>query len=292
MSNKQAYVLGSGLGGIASALRAKKKGFDVTLFEKNNQLGGRSRSFNKNGFYHDAGPTVITAPWLFEELFSLFNKDINDYVTIKPLDIWYRYIFWDGSSLDHCKDIDKTLSEINKFSKTDSKNYLNLLNASEKIFNVGFTELATVPFHNFFSMLKLLPRMIKLKSYLSVWDFVSKFLENDKIRRAFTIHPLLVGGNPFNTTSIYNLIHFLERKWGIHFVMGGTAAMVKNLEKLMVEEGITIRKNTEITKINLNESKKSIKNIEINHKETAISRYLHFKYGSKFFRKKNDKWIK
>ena len=255
MSNKQAYVLGSGLGGIASALRAKKKGFEVTLFEKNNQLGGRSRSFNKNGFYHDAGPTVITAPWLFEELFSLFNKDINDYVTIKPLDIWYRYIFWDGSSLDHCKDIDKTLSEINKFSKTDSKNYLNLLNASEKIFNVGFTELATVPFHNFFSMLKLLPRMIKLKSYLSVWDFVSKFLENDKIRRAFTIHPLLVGGNPFNTTSIYNLIHFLERKWGIHFVMGGTAAMVKNLEKLMIEEGITIRKNTEITKINLNDSK-------------------------------------
>ena len=267
MSNKQAYVLGSGLGGIASALRAKKKGFDVTLFEKNSQIGGRSRSFNKNGFYHDAGPTVITAPWLFEELFSLFNKDINDYVSIKPLDIWYRYIFWDGSSLDHCKDIDKTLSEINKFSKTDSKNYLKLLDASEKIFNVGFTELATVPFHNFFSMLKLLPRMIKLKSYLSVWDFVSKFLENDKIRRAFTIHPLLVGGNPFNTTSIYNLIHFLERKWGIHFVMGGTAAMVKNLEKLMVEEGITIRKNTEITKINLNDSKKSIKNIEINHKE-------------------------
>ena len=267
MSNKQAYVLGSGLGGIASALRAKKKGFDVTLFEKNSQIGGRSRSFNKNGFYHDAGPTVITAPWLFEELFSLFNKDINDYVTIKPLDIWYRYIFWDGSSLDHCKDIDKTLSEINKFSQTDSKNYLKLLDASEKIFNVGFTQLATVPFHNFFSMLKLLPKMIKLKSYLSVWDFVSKFLENDKIRRAFTIHPLLVGGNPFNTTSIYNLIHFLERKWGIHFVMGGTAAMVKNLEKLMIEEGITIRKNTEITKINLNDSKKSIKNIEINHKE-------------------------
>ena len=99
MSNKQAYVLGSGLGGIASALRAKKKGFDVTLFEKNNQLGGRSRSFNKNGFYHDAGPTVITAPWLFEELFSLFNKDINDYVTIKPLDIWYRYIFQSKNQL-------------------------------------------------------------------------------------------------------------------------------------------------------------------------------------------------
>ena len=97
MSTKKIIVIGSGFGGIAAALRMKAKGYAVTLIEKHPDLGGRARVFKKEGFTFDAGPTVITAPKLLEELFTLFNKNISDYVKIIPLKLWYRFIFDDKS---------------------------------------------------------------------------------------------------------------------------------------------------------------------------------------------------
>ena len=259
---KKVIVVGSGFGGLASALRLRAKGYEVTLVEKHPDLGGRARVFKKGNFIYDGGPTVITAPYLIEELFSLYNKKISDYVKIVPLDLWYRFVFSDGDTFDYSGNEKSMEKEIKKFSEKDYEGYNKLVKFTEKIFDKGFTDLSDKPFNNLSFMLKQIPSLLNLKSYQSVYGLVSNYVSNEKLRRVFSMHPLLVGGNPFTTTSIYTLILFLEKKWGIHYSMGGTGSVVKALEKLMKEEGIKIIKDAEVTEII--SDNKDVKAVKIN----------------------------
>ena len=266
-------VIGSGFGGIAAALRLKAKKHNVILIEKHEDLGGRARVFKKNGFIFDGGPTVITAPYLIYELFHLFNKKPEDYIKIKPLDVWYRFIFEDGMKFDYSGNESLMKNQIEKINKDDVKGYENLVKFTEKIFDKGFSELSDVSFDKPFFMLKQLPTLINLKSYKSVYSLVSSYIKNEKLRRMLSMHPLLVGGNPFTTTSIYGLILYLEKKWGIHYSMGGTGEIIKALEKLMLEENIKIIKGSEVTSINLNKNK--IKSIKLeNQKEIDVDNVI------------------
>ena len=269
---KKVIIIGSGFGGLAAALRLRAKGLDITLVEKQPDLGGRARVFKKGSFIYDGGPTVITAPYLFEELFSLFNKKISKYVEIVPLDLWYRFVFSDGQTFDYSGDEKSMEQEVKKFSDKDFEGYNNLVNFTERIFNKGFTDLSDKPFNNLTFMLKQVPSLLSLKSYKSVYKLVSNYITNEKLRRVFSMHPLLVGGNPFTTTSIYTLILFLEKKWGIHYSMGGTGSVVKALEKLMEEENIKIIKSAEVTEIISNENK--VKGVKINNSEIIECDYI------------------
>ena len=242
-------VIGAGFGGMAAALRARAKGHDVTLVDRCPRLGGRAQVFEKDGFRHDAGPTVLTAPFLFDELFALFGKTTADYVRIVPLPLWYRFRFHDGDTFDYGGGIEQTLAEIERIHPPDADGYRALLEQSKKIYDVGFSELADAPFHRFSFMLRQVPHLLRLGAYRTVWQMVSRCIKHDKIRQAFSIQPLLVGGNPFDTTSIYGLIHFLERAHGVHFAMGGTGALVDGLGRLMREQGIAVRLNTTVTSI-------------------------------------------
>ena len=245
----KSIVIGAGFGGIAAALRLKAKNHDVTIIEKQNDLGGRARVFKKNGFIFDGGPTVITAPYLIYELFDLFNKNPENYINIKPLNIWYRFVFEDGLKFDYSGNDDQMKKQIEKIDTLDVKGYEELVKFTKKIFDKGFTELADISFDKPSMMIKQLPALLKLKSYRSVYSLVSSYIKNKKLRRIFSMHPLLVGGNPFTTTSIYGLILYLEKKWGIHYSMGGTGNIIKGFEKLMNEVGIEIIKGHEVNKI-------------------------------------------
>ena len=253
----RALVIGAGFGGIAASLRLKAKGYDVGIIDQCPEIGGRAQVYEVDGFRHDAGPTVITAPFIFEELFSLFNKSLSDYISLVPLSPWYRFVFNDGSEFNYGGTVEDTLKEISKFNKDDVDGYKKLVEHSRKIFEVGFEELSDKPFHNINSMLATIPKLVSLQSYKTVWQLVSTYISDPKLRQAFAIQPLLVGGNPFDTTSIYSLIHYLERKWGVHFVMGGTGALVESFKKLMTEEGIKIRNNCKIEEL-VTENKKIV----------------------------------
>ena len=246
---KQVIVIGSGFGGMAAALRARKLGFDVSLIERLDQLGGRARTFQRDGHTFDAGPTVITAPFLFEELFELFDRRLPDYAEMLPVAPWYRYEFSDGSRMDYGGTVEDTLNEIERLSPEDVAGYKKLLAHSKRIFDVGFGELAHVPFNRLWFMLKQVPALVRLGCYRTVWQFTKRYLKDDRLRRAFSIQPLLVGGNPFNTTSIYSLIHYLERRWGVHFPRGGTGALVAAMGRLMHEVGIKVTLNQEVQRI-------------------------------------------
>ena len=265
-------IIGSGFGGIAAALRLKAKGHNVTLVEKHDDLGGRARVFKRNGFIYDGGPTVITAPYLINELFELFEKDPKDYIKLQPLKIWYQFVFEDKSRFNYSGNETEMKNQIKKFNNDDVEGYSKLVNFTKKIFDKGFTELADVPFNKPSVMMQQLPALLKLKSYKSVFSLVSSFIKDDKLKRMLSMHPLLVGGNPFTTTSIYGLILYLEKKWGIHYSMGGTGNIINGLEKLMNEVGIEVIKGHEVKKINLDNQK--ITGVELDNKKNINANYI------------------
>lgn len=247
----RAIVIGAGFGGIASALRLRSKGYEVTLIDRCAALGGRAQVFERGGFRHDAGPTVITAPFLFEELFLLFGERMVEHINLVPLKPWYRFCFADGETFDYGGTLEETLAEIRRIEPRDCDGYLALLAHSKRIFEIGFTELSAQPFDRFMTMVRQIPRLVGLGSYRSVWGLVSRYMSNPKLRQAFSIQPLLLGGNPFDTTSIYGLIHFLERAHGVHFAMGGTGAITKALGELMERQFIKIKLGTTVAAINV-----------------------------------------
>ncbi len=250
-------VIGGGFGGIGVALRARALGHDVELVDRCQRLGGRAQVFERDGFRHDAGPTVLTAPFLFTELFELFDRDMADYVSLVPLETWYRFEFRDGTRFDYGGSLEATLAEIERIEPRDVDGYRRLLEDSCRIYDIGFSRLADAPFHRPGFMLRQVPHLLRLGAWRTVWQMVSRRLRNDKLRQAFSIQPLLVGGNPFDTTSIYGLIHFLERAHGVHFAMGGTGALVDGLERLMREVGIDIRLETTVEAIEVEQGRAS-----------------------------------
>lgn len=236
---------------MAAALRLAAMGYRVSLIDRASRLGGRAQVFERDGFRYDAGPTVITAPLLLAELFELFGKSMNDYLQLVPLAPWYRFHFPDGDVLDYGGTLEDTLAEIRRIEPADEAGYLELLEHSRKLFDAAFTQLAHVPFHKWQTMLREVPRLVSLGAHRTVWQLVCRYLRSDKLRQAFSIQPLLVGGSPFDTTSIYGLIHFLERKWGVHFAMGGTGAVVDALGRLIREVGVVVELNTTVETIDV-----------------------------------------
>ena len=248
-----AVIIGAGFGGLAGAVRLGVRGFRVTVVDRLAQPGGRARVFRQDGFAFDAGPTVITAPFLFEELWRLCGRRFEDDIDLRPVHPYYRIRFGDGTSFDYTGDAEAMKREIAQFSPGDAGGYERFLTKSREIFRVGFEELAHVPFSRVQDMLKIVPAMMKLESYRTVYGLVSKYVKHEKIRQVLSFHPLLVGGNPFNVTSIYTLIAFLERKWGVHYAMGGTGALVRGLVDLIDGLGGTLRLGEAVEAITLDE---------------------------------------
>lgn len=246
---KDIIVIGTGFGGLATASRLLSHGHNVTMFEKRDKPGGRAYVYEMNGFKFDGGPTVITAPFMFDDIFAAAGKKREDYIDFVPCNPFYRIFDADGKSFDYNNDHEFTLGEIKKRNPSDADGYEKFLGTTKAIFDKGFVELADKPFLKFTDMLKVAPDLIKLQSYKSVYKYVSQYIEDEFLRRCFSFHPLLVGGNPFDTTSIYAMIHYLEREWGVHYAMGGTGAIVNAMTDLIEDQGGAIHLNTEIDEI-------------------------------------------
>lgn len=249
MSKKKAAVIGSGLGGLAAAIRLASLGFETTIFEKRDLPGGRAYVYHDNGFTFDAGPTVITAPHCLEELFELSGRKLSDYIELLPVEPFYRLHWEDGTSFDYGSSLDETMEQIRVKFPEDAEGYLRFLDYSREVFNEGYTKLVHVPFLNWWSMIRVSPQLVRLEAHRSVFSKVSSFIKDDHLRQAMSFHSLLVGGNPFDTSSIYTLIHFLERKWGVTFPKGGTGALVRGLVKLFEELGGKIHYNAEVGQV-------------------------------------------
>lgn len=249
--NKTAVVIGAGFGGLALAIRLQAAGIRTTLLEKRDQPGGRAYVYRDQGFTFDAGPTVITDPSAIEELFTLSGKKLADYVDMLPVAPFYRLCWEDGTQFDYANDQASLDRQIHALNPNDVAGYQRFLAYSKAVFEEGYLKLGAVPFLSFRDMLQAGPQLARLQAWRSVYSMVSRFIEHDKLRQAFSFHSLLVGGNPFATSSIYTLIHALERQWGVWFPKGGTGALVQGMVKLFQDLGGTLELNADIAAIDV-----------------------------------------
>ncbi len=242
-------IIGSGFGGLGAAARLAAQGYQVDIFEKLDKPGGRAYVFEQNGFKFDAGPTVITAPFMFDDIFDAAGRRREDYVEFRPLDPFYRIFDHHGRPFDYNDDPDFIAGQIQQRNPADVAGYGRFMQTTQAIFQKGFVELADQPFLHLSDMLKVAPDLIRLQSHKSVYRYVSQFIQDDFLRRCFSFHPLLIGGNPFDASSIYAMIHYLEREWGIHYVMGGTGALVQAMAQLIEELGGRFYYHSEVAEI-------------------------------------------
>ncbi|MGI9401091.1 MAG: phytoene desaturase family protein, partial [Rhizobiaceae bacterium] len=249
MPDFDSIVIGAGFGGLALAIRLQSAGKKTLLIEKREKPGGRAYVYEQDGFTFDAGPTVITDPACLEELWALSDRKLSDYVKLMPVDPFYRLMWEDGSKFDYSDNQERLDTEIAKFSQADVEGYRRFLAYSEDLYHEGYEKLGTVPFLHFRQMISAAPQLIRLQSYRSVYSKVASYISDDKLRQAFSFHSLLVGGNPFTASSIYALIHALERKGGVWFAKGGTGALVDGMVRLFRDLGGEIKLGTSVSKM-------------------------------------------
>ncbi|MFN0192072.1 MAG: phytoene desaturase [Aestuariivirga sp.] len=254
-TNKTAAVIGAGFGGLALAMRLQSAGIKTTIFEKRDKPGGRAYVYADDGFTFDAGPTVITDPDCLEQLWALSGHTMSSDVTLLPVTPFYQLCWEDGYRFDYLNDQAELDRQIAAKSPADVEGYKRFLAYSYDIYRKGYEKLGTVPFLNFWSMIKAAPQLIRLESHRSVYSKVSQFIKDDHLRQAFSFHSLLVGGNPFETSSIYALIHALERKGGVWFAKGGTGALVKGMVKHFERLGGKLVLNAEVDRLEMQEGR-------------------------------------
>jgi phytoene desaturase len=245
----RAIVIGSGFGGLAAAVRLSCKGYRVTVLEKLDGLGGRAGVWRQDGFTFDAGPTIITAPFMLEELWALCGKRLADDVTLKPMDPFYRIRFDDGSHFDYSSDAEAMRAQIMRISPADLPGYERFVQEAETCYRLGFEKLGSIAYDSVSDLLRASPNLLRMRGWRSLYKLVATHMRHPKLRIAFSLQSLLIGGNPFNVTCIYSLINALERRCGVHWAMGGTGALVTGLAGLLRERGVSIRCNAEVRRI-------------------------------------------
>lgn len=246
---QRAVVIGAGFGGLAAGIRLAARGHPVTVLERLDQLGGRARVFRQDGFTFDAGPTIVTAPHLLEELWQAAGRKFSDDVTLLPCDPFYRIRFDDGSSMSFSADSERMEEEIRRIAPEDVAGYKRFLSESEKIFEIAFEKLAHEPFHSLGFTLSVVSDLLRLRGYRTVYSRVASHFRNPKLRIAFSFHPLFIGGNPFDATAYLCLINYLEKRYGVHYALGGTGQIIAAMANLLGKLGGEIRLNSDVDRI-------------------------------------------
>lgn len=247
--NKTAIVIGSGFGGLALAIRLQSAGIDTTIVEARDKPGGRAYHWKQDGFTFDAGPTVITDPPCLSDLWALSGADMAQDVELMPVHPFYHLNWPDGSSLDYSNDEVGLRAGIAKLNPADVAGYDKFLDYSAGVHEEGYIKLGAVPFLDFSSMIRAAPALAKYQAWRSVYSMVSSFVEDERLRQAFSFHTLLVGGNPMKTSAIYALIHKLEKDGGVWFARGGTNALIAGMVRHFERLGGVLRLADPVTEI-------------------------------------------
>jgi phytoene desaturase len=250
-----AVVIGSGFGGLAAAIRLSARGWRVTVLERLDAPGGRAYVHRQDGFTFDAGPTIITAPFMLEELWALCGRRLADDVTLVPLDPFYRIRFDDGSHFDYSHRGDAMRAEVQRTSPGDLAGYDAFVQEAELCYRVGFEQLGSIPYDSLGDLLRAVPGLARMRGWRSLHALVASHMKSDKLRAAFSLQSLLIGGNPFNVTCAYSLINALERRHGVHWAMGGTGSLIAGMAKLLRERGDVLRCNAEVTRIDVEQGR-------------------------------------
>jgi phytoene desaturase len=261
MDKERVAIIGSGFGGLAAAIRLQAGGTRTVLYEARDRAGGRAYVYQEQGFTFDAGPTVITAPHCLEELFELAGERMADHVVLDPVTPYYRLRWSDGSKFDYGGTAESVRAQVAALFPGDAEGFERFMDYSRRVFEAGYEGLVDAAFLRFTDMVRVAPQLARLRADRSVYGAVSRFVKDERLRQALSFHALLIGGNPFETSAIYTLIPFLERKWGVFFPRGGTGALVRGLVDLYQRLGGELRLSTPVRRIRVDRERGSARHI-------------------------------
>ena len=244
-----ALVVGAGFGGLAAAIRLSAMGYRVQVLEKLDGPGGRAYVRHQDGFTFDGGPTIITVPFLFEELWQLCGRKLSDDIDLRLMDPFYRVRFDDGTHFDYSGDPERMRTEVARVSPDDVAGFDKFVAEADLCYQLGFEALGCKAFDSIFDLLVALPSMARMRAWRTMHGLVASYFKHPKLRMAMSLQTLLIGGNPFSVTGVYSLIIALERRYGVYSAMGGTGAIVQGMVNLLQARGVPLRCNAEVKRI-------------------------------------------
>ena len=252
MKKYDVAIVGAGFGGLSSALTLQSMGLSVVLIDSLDKVGGRAYTEVKDKFIFDRGPSIITAPFLIDDVFAMSGVSRENYCNFVPVDPYYKVVFHDNTSISHYNSHEKLLDEVKRISPNEIDGVIAFFEQADKIFQKGFLELGDKSFSNVFSMLGVAPHLLKLNAVRPVYSLVSKFVKNEKLRQFLSFHPLLIGGNPFGAAGVYSLINRLERAYGVFHPMGGMGVLADSFAKRFLEIGGQVFLSNQVQTIHKN----------------------------------------
>ena len=253
---KKVAIIGSGFGGLALAVRLQGKGYNVTIFEKQEKVGGHAYQLKKKGYTFDMGPSLITAPEIIDEVFKSAGEERAKYLEYIPLDPYYRIYFHDKTFIDYNGDSDSMKNQLAVFNKDDAKAYDKFMDYSSKLYKIVISDrMGSQPFLSMKDFFSAAPKIISTKSMLSCYTNVKFFFKDFRSRFIFSFHPLFIGGSPFNSPSLYLMIPYLEKIGGVWFTKGGMYSLVEAFEKVFKKHGGIVKTSAEVHKIIVEDGK-------------------------------------
>ena len=244
-----AIVIGAGLGGLSSAMRLGAKGYRVTVLDRLDVPGGRGSAIWQDGHRFDLGPTIVTVPQVFRDLWKACGRDMDADVDLRPLDPFYQIRWPDGSHFNATQSDEGMRAEVARLSPGDLKGYDRFLKDSRARYDFGFEDLGKRPMNKLLDLIKVLPTFGMLRADRSVHAHAARRVKDPRLRMALSFHPLFIGGDPFRVTSMYILVSHLEKEFGVHYAMGGVAAIAKAMADVVTDQGGIVRQNSEVDEI-------------------------------------------
>ncbi|WP_347861618.1 phytoene desaturase family protein [Salimicrobium sp. PL1-032A] len=249
MVKQKAVVVGAGLGGMSTAIRLKADGYDVTLLEKNENIGGKLNQRSGKGFTFDTGPSILTMPWVLEQLFDSVHRDIHDYITIERVEPQWRTFFEDGKQLDVTSDLPTMLKEMSKVTEHPNSSLTSFLSYSQDMYELcmksfykySIADLSDLKKHHTF---KELMQMDPLKT---VAKSTHEHFNNKHLEQLFNFLVMYVGSNPYSSPAILNQLAYVQLGLGIHYVKGGMYKIAEAMGKVMDELKIDVRLETPVS---------------------------------------------
>ncbi|MBK5933440.1 phytoene desaturase [Rhodovulum imhoffii] len=248
-TGRRAIVIGAGLGGLAAAMRLGAKGYQVTVIDKLDVPGGRGSAIHENGHRFDLGPTIVTVPQVFRDLWAACGRNFDKEVDLRPMDPFYEIRFADGETFTARQSTEAMRAEVARISPDDLPGYDRFLRDSEERYWFGFENLGRKPMHKWMDLVKVLHIFGRLRADRSVYAHACSRVKDERLRMALSFHPLFIGGDPFNVTSMYILVSHLEKEFGVHYAMGGVAALARAMADVVETQGGTLRMETEVDEI-------------------------------------------
>jgi phytoene desaturase len=233
----RAVVIGAGIGGLAAAMRLGARGYHVTVLDRLDSPGGRGSCLWQEGHRFDLGPTIVTVPQGLRDLWAACGRDFDADVDLRPLSPFYEIRWPDGSRYRASQDDAAMRAEVARLAPGDLEGYLRFLRDSEARYAFGFEQLGRRPMHRLADLLRVLPRFAALRADRSVHAHVARRVRDPRLRMALSFHPLFIGGDPFRVTSIYALVHHLEKAFGVHYAIGGVAAIAEAMARVIADQG-------------------------------------------------------